>query len=141
MESVARKILVVTITFTIHTSSKTIMGIYGSQRGIKGYINMRAKISPIIRFSSKYTYPKILNECLFWTIDGIRNGNKYPSLEPCLIDTTTYSPITGYTRVPGEKLIEISDWYINWHNDYRKNPTDALLKKRLFENTPYKWNR
>jgi hypothetical protein len=95
---------------------------------------------PTNPFSSKYTYPKRLNECLFWTIDGIRIGNKYPSLEPCLIDTTTYSPITGYTRVPGEKLIEISDWYINWHNDYKKNPTEALLKKRLFENTPYKWN-
>jgi len=95
---------------------------------------------PTNPFSSKYTNPKRLNECIFWTIDGIRIGNKYPSLEPCLIDTTAYSPTTGYPRVPGEKLIEISDWYINWHNDYKKNPTETLLKKRLFENTPYKWN-
>lgn len=95
---------------------------------------------PTHPLSSKYTNPKILNECLFWTIDGIRFGNKYPSLEPCLIDTSTYSDLTGYTRVSGEKLIEISDLYINWYKEYKKNPTETMKKKDLFENTPYKWN-
>lgn len=90
--------------------------------------------------SSKYTNPKILNECLFWTIDGIRFGVKYPSLEPCLIDSSNYSDLTGYTRVSGDKLIEISNLYLNWYNEYKKNPTEALKKKNLFENTPYKWN-
>jgi hypothetical protein len=89
---------------------------------------------------SKYTNPKRLNECLFWTIDGIRFGNKYPSLEPCLIDTSTYSVITGYKRVSGEKLIEISNLYINWHNEYKNNPTETIKKKDLFDNTPYKWD-
>ena len=90
--------------------------------------------------SSKYTNPKILCECLLWTIDGIRFATKCPSLEPCLIDTSTYSEITGYTRVSGKKLLEISDIYINWYKEYKKNPTETLKKKNLFENTPYKWN-
>lgn len=95
---------------------------------------------PTHPLSSKYTNPKILNECLFWTIDGIRLGNKYPSLEPCLVDTSTYSDLTGYPRVSGKKLIEISNWYINWYIEYKKNPTETMKKKDLFENTPYKWN-
>lgn len=98
------------------------------------------KMFPVNPISSKYTNPKILCECLFWTIDGIRFGSKCPSLEPCLIDTSTYSHLTGYTRVSGKKLIEISNLYINWYNEYKKNPTEALKKKNLFENTPYKWN-
>ena len=35
---------------------------------------------PANPISSKYTNPKILCECLLWTIDGIRFGTKYPSL-------------------------------------------------------------
>ncbi len=90
--------------------------------------------------SSKYTNPKILNECLFWTIDGIRIGNKYPSLEPCLIDTSAYSALTGYKRVSGKKLIEIANLYLNWYNGYKTTPTETWKKKKLFENTPYRWN-
>jgi len=97
-------------------------------------------VFPSNPLSSKYTNPKRLNECLFWTIDGIRFGNKYPSLEPCLIDTSMHSELTGYKRVSGKKLIEISNLYINWYDEYMKNPTETLKKKRLFENTPYKWN-
>ena len=95
---------------------------------------------PTHPLSSKHTNPKILCECLFWTIDGIRLGSKYPSLEPCLLDTSTYSDLTGYIRVSGKKLIEISNLYINWYNEYKKNPTETMKKKNLFENTPYKWN-
>ena len=90
--------------------------------------------------SSKYAVSKTLCECLLWTIDGIRFGNKYPSLEPSLIDTTTYSESAGYTRISGKRLIEISNLYLTWYNEYKKNPTEALLKKNLFENTPFKWN-
>lgn len=106
------------------------------------YLNDTTRLNefPSNPISSKYTNPKILCECLFWTIDGIRFGTKYPSLEPSLIDTSTYSDLTGYTRVSGKKLIEISNLYINWYNEYKKNPTETLKKKNLFENTPYKWN-
>ena len=106
------------------------------------YLNDTTRLDefPSNPVSSKYTNPKILCECLLWTIDGIRFGTKYPSLEPCLIDTSTYSDLTGYPRVSGRKLIEISNLYINWYNEYKKNPTETLKKKNLFENTPYKWN-
>jgi hypothetical protein len=95
---------------------------------------------PTNPFSSKYTQPKILNECLFWTIDGIRSRNKYPSMEPCLIDTTTYSNLTGYTRLSGRKLVEISKIYIDWYEEYQKNRSETVRKKNLFKNTPYLWN-
>ncbi len=95
---------------------------------------------PTHPLSSKYTNPKILNECLFWTIDGIRLGNKCPSLEPCLVDTSMYSDLKGYPRLSGKKLIEISNLYINWYNEYKKNPTETMKKKDLFENTSYRWN-
>ncbi len=95
---------------------------------------------PTNPLSSKYTNPKILNECLMWTIDGIRFGSKYPSLEPCLIDTSTYSDLAGYARFSGKELIEISTLYINWYNEYKINPTETLKGGKLFENTPFMWN-
>ncbi|MDP3435860.1 MAG: DUF4943 family protein [Bacteroidales bacterium] len=95
---------------------------------------------PTHPLSSKFTTPKRLNECLFWTIDGIRSGNKYPSLEPCLVDTSTYSEQSGYSRVSGKKLIDLSNLYISWYEEYIKNPTELTLKKNLFEQTSYKWN-
>ena len=106
------------------------------------YLNDTTRLDefPSNPVSSKYTNPKILCECLLWTIDGIRFGSKCPSLEPCLIDTSTYSDLKGYPRVSGKKLIEISNLYINWYNEYKKNPTETLKKKNLFENTPFKWD-
>ena len=95
---------------------------------------------PTHPLSSKYTNPKILNECLLWTIEGIRLGNKYPSLEPCLIDTSTYSELTGSSRLSEKELIEVSEIYINWYNEYKKNPSEILKTKKLLENTTYKWN-
>jgi len=106
------------------------------------YLNDTTKVQafPSNPISSKYTNPKILNECLLWTIDGIRFGTKCPSLEPCLIDVSNYSKTTGYMRISGQKLIEISSWYINWYKEYKNNPTEALRKKNLLENTTYRWN-
>jgi hypothetical protein len=100
----------------------------------------RVKTFPSNPLSSKYTSPKILNECIMWTIDGIRLENKYPSLEPCLINTSTYSESTGYSRLSGEELLELSDLYVNWYFEYKKNPSEQLKTKNLLKNTPYKWN-
>jgi len=94
---------------------------------------------PTNPFSSKYTEPKILNECLFWTIDGVRFGNKYPSLEPCLIDTTSFSEIEGYSRLTGRKLLEVADLYLLWYNEYKANPSSTLKTKNIFEDTSYSW--
>jgi|SRR5690606_33432180 hypothetical protein len=90
--------------------------------------------------SSKHTNPKFLNECIMWTIDGIRFENKYPSLEAVLIDTSAYSELTGYTRISKKKLAEIGNWYKEWYQAYRSAPSMELQKKNLFEQTTYQWN-
>lgn len=90
--------------------------------------------------SSKHTNPKILNECLMWTIDGIRFENKYPSLEAILIDATIFSEATGYARLSGKELTEIGQWYKSWYQAYQSNPTADLRKKDLFAHTTYQWN-
>jgi len=95
---------------------------------------------PTNPISSKYTSPKILCECILWTIDGIRFRNKYPSLEPCLIDTTSNTGFREHTRLTGKKLIEVSNLYINWYNEYTKNPSETLRKNELFKDTPYQWD-
>jgi hypothetical protein len=94
---------------------------------------------PTNPLSSKYTTPKILNECLFWTIDGIRFANKYPSLEPCLIDTSDFSEIEGYFRLSGRELIDVADLYLNWYDEYKTNQSEVLRTKNIFENTTYRW--
>jgi predicted nucleotidyltransferase len=95
---------------------------------IKGY--------PANPISSKMTHPKILSECIMWTIDGIRFGSKFPSLEPSLIDTANFSLL----RLTNKQLVELSEVYMSWHNEYKANPTDAARKKNLFLNKTYKWN-
>jgi Domain of unknown function (DUF4943) len=98
------------------------------------------KFFPSNPISSKRTAPKILSECVLWTIEGIRLRSKYPSLEPNLIDTVMYSPFTGYPRLSGKKLLRVSDIYTNWYNDYKSSPSDALRKKEILKGTSYKWN-
>ncbi|MGV8094200.1 MAG: DUF4943 family protein [Mangrovibacterium sp.] len=106
------------------------------------YLNDTASVKtfPSNPLSSKYTNPKILNECIMWTIDGIRLENKYPSLEPCLINTSVYSESTGYSRLSGKELLELSEVYMNWYSEYKKNPSEQLKIRNLLENTTYKWN-
>lgn len=102
---------------------------------LMGYIDDGSAVDffPVNPLSSKYTDPKILNECLMWTIDGIRYGKKYPSLEPCLMDTLTYMRITDNERKA------LATKYKSWHDEYTKNPSETLKKKNLLEGTTYKW--
>jgi len=94
---------------------------------------------PYNPISSKRTDPKVLGECILWTVEGIRLENKYGSLEPALKDTLAYTSTNGYTRLTGNELLRISDIYINWYSDYKKSPSDVLRKKDLLKNTSYKW--
>ena len=94
---------------------------------------------PINPLSSKYTTPKILNECLLWTIDGIRFASKYPSLEPCLIDTSNFIEDFGYSRLTGREIIEVANLYLSWYEEYSADPSEALKTKNLLENTTYIW--
>lgn len=106
------------------------------------YVNDTTAITmfPGNPISSKHTDPKILNECLMWTIDGIRFGVKYPSLEAVLVDTLRYSESTGYARFSGKELQVVSGWYTTWHEEYKQNASEVLKKKDLFEQTSYRWN-
>jgi hypothetical protein len=90
--------------------------------------------------SSKQTYPKVLSECILWTIDGIRLERKYPSLEPRLKDTLAYTPAIGFQRLTGKELLKISATYSEWYDDYKVSPSNALKNKNLLENTTYKWD-
>lgn len=90
--------------------------------------------------SSKKTSPKVLSECIMWTIEGIRLENKYPSLEPSLINTTNVSPAAGYARLNNLQLIEVAHRYINWYSDYKAYPSEEMKKKVLLEDLNYKWN-
>jgi hypothetical protein len=94
---------------------------------------------PTNPISSLYTTPKILNECLFWTIDGIRFQNKNRSLEPCLIDTSNLIEDFGYSRLSGYQLLEVANLYENWYNEYEKDPSEELRLKNILENTNYIW--
>lgn len=98
------------------------------------------KMFPVNPISSKHTYPKVLSECILWTIEGIRLERRYPSLEPRLKDTLAYTPTKGFPRLTGNELLEISDTYSKWYNDYKNNPSNALKKKNLLGNTGYKWD-
>lgn len=101
------------------------------------YINDTTIIKefPTNPISSKLTHPKILNECIMWTIDGIRLEKKYPSLEPCLVDT-----IKNHSRLTNKELFELGSQYIDWYSEYKINSSAELRKKELLKNTTYKWN-
>lgn len=90
---------------------------------------------PTNPISSKLTHPKILNECIMWTIEGVRLEKKYPSLEPCLVDT-----IENYSRLTNKQLFELGNQYADWYNEYKISPSETLRKKDLLENTTYQWN-
>lgn len=94
---------------------------------------------PTNPLSSLYTTPKILNECIFWTIDGIRFQNKYISLEPCLIDTSNLIENFGYSRLTGDQLLEVASLYENWHEEYEEDPSIEHRQMNIFENTSYTW--
>jgi hypothetical protein len=89
---------------------------------------------PANPISSKRTDPKILNECILWTIDGIRFGKKYPSLEPTLLNTLTNS------RLSNLELLRVTTIYKQWYADYRNNPSETLLKKDLLAGTGLRWD-
>ena len=95
---------------------------------------------PINPISSRRPFPEgrdyfILGECLLWTVEGIRNGYGYGSLDPFLIDTSKAES----ERLKGLKCIEIlivRDIYKDWWNNYKDN--DWKGKNPLGE-TSYRW--
>ena len=77
----------------------------------------------------------ILGECLLWTVEGIRNGSGYGSLDPYLIDTA----ITESERFKGLKSNEIlivRDVYKDWWNNFKNKDWE---NKNPLEETSYRW--
>lgn len=95
---------------------------------------------PVNPISSRRPYPEgreyfIIGECLLWTVEGIRNGYGYGSLDPFLIDTSLAESI----RHKGLKSVEIlivGDIYKIWWNNFKDS--DCKDKNPLQE-TPYRW--
>lgn len=70
-------------------------------------------VNPI---SSRTPFPNerdyfILGECLLWTVEGIRNGSGYGSLDPYLIDN---SLVEKYNGLNGLGIYHVRDLYIDW---------------------------
>jgi len=96
------------------------------------------EIFPINPMSSRQSKPEgrdyfILGECLLWTVEGIRNGIGYGSLDPYLIDTTEEY---HYKGVSGLEVLIVRDFYQDWWNNFKdKNWKDT----NPLENKLYRW--
>jgi len=92
---------------------------------------------PVNPVSSRRPYPEgreyfILGECLLWTVEGVRNGNRYGSLDPFLIDTALTESVR-YRGLKGDEILVVRDIYKDWwdnNKDMDKNP---------LEETSYRW--
>lgn len=95
---------------------------------------------PINPMSSRRPFPEgreyfILGECLLWTVEGIRNGYGYGSLDPWLIDTA----LAESGRFKGLKcndILIVRDIYEEWWDNLED--TDWQFKDPL-EGTSYRW--
>ena len=76
---------------------------------------------PVNPVSSRKPFPEgrgyfILGECLLWTVEGIRNGYGYGSLDPYLIDATLdYT----YKGVSGKEILIVRDFYQDWWRNFK----------------------
>lgn len=95
---------------------------------------------PINPISSRTPFPNgrdyfILSECLLWTIEGIRNGSGYGSLDPFLIDLDL-SDYYSYKGLNCDKILIVRDLYLDWWNKYKEADWQ---EKYPLEDTPYGW--
>jgi len=93
---------------------------------------------PVNPISSRTPFPYdrqyfILGECLLWSIEGIRNGSGYGSLDPYLIDTLA---IDKYSGLNGKTILKVRDYYENWWLEYKDND---WKNKNPLEGTSYLW--
>jgi hypothetical protein len=96
------------------------------------------EIFPTNPISSRTPKPEgrqyfILGECLLWTVEGIRNGTGFGSLDPYLIDTTLDYPYKG---VSGKEILIVRDLYQDWWTSYKNQ---NWKDKNPLEGKPYRW--
>ena len=77
----------------------------------------------------------ILGECLLWTVEGIRNGCGYGSLDPYLIDTSL-NENESFMGLKGTEILIIKDIYKDWWNSLKDKD---WKNKNPLENTSYVW--
>lgn len=95
---------------------------------------------PINPISSRRPFPEgreyfILGECLLWTVEGIRNGYGYGSLDPFLIDAGL-AESERYKGLKGGEILLVRNIYKIWWDNYKDgdwNDTNPL------EETSYRW--
>ena len=93
---------------------------------------------PVNPVSSRTPFPNdrqyfILGECLLWTVEGIRNGTGYGSLDPYLIDT---SLIEYHRGLKGYQLLVVRSYYQDWWSIYQDGD---WKEKNPLEGSPYGW--
>ncbi|MFP4366336.1 MAG: DUF4943 family protein [Bacteroidales bacterium] len=76
-----------------------------------------------------------LGECLLWTVEGIRNGSGYGSLDPYLIDTALIES-QRYKGLKGVDIFVVRDIYNGWWTDFKDN---NWMTKNPLEKTSYIW--
>ncbi len=94
---------------------------------------------PINPISSRTPYPNgrnyfVLAECILWTIEGIRNGNRYGSLDPYLVDISINTIDKG---ISNKRIIEVGIIYKNWF--YSTNQADLKNQNPLDKST-FRWH-
>jgi hypothetical protein len=95
---------------------------------------------PLNPISSRYPLPFgrdyfILGECLLWTVEGIRNGTKYGSLDPILQDITLPDSLRRF-GLTGIGIMEVQLLYSEWWNNYKDNSWEAV---NPLDGSNYRW--
>ena len=96
---------------------------------------------PLNPFSSRTPFPYgrkdycILGEYLLWTVEGIRNGSGYGSLDPYLIDAALDAN-ERQMGLKGTEILIIKDLYKDWWNNFKEKD---WKNKSPLEGTSYVW--
>ncbi len=95
---------------------------------------------PVNPISSRRPFPDgreyfILGECLLWTIEGIRNGYGYGSLDPILMDTTKTIP-ERFKGLTGAGILTVRDLYSDWWSLNKKSNWQNI---NPLNQSPYRW--
>lgn len=116
-----------------------------TERHIKGLLSFASDTSHLEAFpcnpiSSRTPLPEgrdyfILSECLLWTIEGIRNGRGYGSLDPYLINTSLPDN-EKYKGLSGSEILEVRDLYLDWWEKYEDDDWEDMDP---LEGTVYRW--
>ena len=95
---------------------------------------------PLNPISSRTPYPNgrsylILGECLLWTVEGIRNGSGYGSLDPYLIDATK-DDLERYFGLSNSEILDVRELYQAWWDENKNGNWEEVDP---LEGTGFAW--